>query len=402
MKKRRILALLIAVTLLFSGGCRALSTLEEILESLRTVSFESDKYLADFADNWCYRHLSEDMQADYGDLYTAMIDGWETDRTVTVEGDTVITGPGASVRLSHPLSTQQEVKTLFQAFLYDNPQFFYLDRHYGMHGLHTDTGSSYEQITLLYTLTAEERRQAMTAITDAAADILQQAALVTDEFERELLLHDWLAAHCTYNTDSTADSIHDYTLYGALVDGRAVCEGYARAMQWLLEQCGSESGLVTGTDLKGESHMWNLVTVNGEPYHLDVTWNDSNDLPRHNYFNMTTEEAQTTRVFADTDIGIVDCTATADNFYRRTDRYLDTYSRREIAAAIAKEVMAGRESVELRFADGKFDNAVLFITGGNFFFETVEGYLSGQEMWDFDLYTDPEEGILMLQKSKEQ
>lgn len=399
MKKRVMLTALLCGALLLCSGCRAFSSLRTIIQSLHIASFESDKYLSEFQDNWCYRQLDEDMQADYGDLYTALTDGWGDDRMVTVNGDTTVSGPGDQVRLSHPLSSEEEVRQLFLSFTNDNPQFFHLEKHYGLYGFRTDGGFSYESLTLLYTMTAGERQAAKAEIETKTADILQQAATVSDAFDRELLLHDWLAAACSYDRRSDKELTHAYTMYGALVEGRAVCEGYARAMQWLLRQSNMESTLVIGYDPDGQAHMWNLVNVDGMPYHLDVTWDDTDDLPRHNYFNLTTAETEKSHRISDDNIGLVDCTATEANFYRHTGRWVDTYSRQEIAAIIAAEVQAGAESVELRFAEGKLDNALLFIQSGNFFFDTMNAALTDGQMWPFELYVVADEGILMLNKS---
>ena len=59
------------------------------------------------------------------------------------------------------------------------------------------------------------------------------------ELDRELYLFDSLASRCSYDTEaaSNGENWKAYTQYGALVDGKAVCEGYARAMQSLLS-CG--------------------------------------------------------------------------------------------------------------------------------------------------------------------
>ena len=70
---------------------------------------------------------------------------------------------------------------------------------------------------------------------------------------------------------------HDFTPYGALFSGRAVCEGYARAAKILCELAGLDCYYVVGYcggDPVNGGHAWNLVKVGGEWYQLDVTWND--------------------------------------------------------------------------------------------------------------------------------
>ena len=362
------------------------------------ATFESTKYIEQFQDNWCYRFLDEDMQANYGDLYTAVTDTMDQDMTVTVEGDTPMTGYGVEVRLSHPPKSDADMRRLFMAFTNDNPAFFFVKHHFGMHGLQVGEHTRYEKMTLLYTMDAAARKDAREQMAAKTAAVLQEASAIADAFERELFLHDWLVDHCTYDEQETATPEAPYSAFGALVEGKAVCEGYSRAMQWLLRNSGLKCTLVLGTGKDDEAHMWNLVEVDGNWYHLDATWNDSDDLPIHNYFNVTTEEIGISHTIGTENFGVDICSAEEANFYRRRHLYIDTYSRREIAAVIATQVQAGEQTVELRFAEGKYDNAILFIQSGNYFFETVNGLMETGKMWDFHLYAVPDEGILLLSK----
>jgi hypothetical protein len=85
--------------------------------------------------------------------------------------------------------------------------------------------------------------------------------------------------------------VHAFTAYGGLILGRAVCEGYSEAFQYLLHQVGVEC-LIAGGEGNGQPHQWNIVRIDGEYYHVDVTWNDGNSVPQLDfvlryYLNMT-------------------------------------------------------------------------------------------------------------------
>lgn len=88
------------------------------------------------------------------------------------------------------------------------------------------------------------------------------------EVEKALLIHDRLAMMCEY--DFTFADI-SYSLYGALVNGRAVCEGYTKAYDYLLKEVGIESVYCSSQSLY---HAWNIVFIDDVPYHVDVTWDD--------------------------------------------------------------------------------------------------------------------------------
>lgn len=67
--------------------------------------------------------------------------------------------------------------------------------------------------------------------------------------------------------------------------------------------------LVGGFDDQNVAHMWNMVTIDGRNYHLDATWDDSEDYPRHTFFNLTTEEILRTHRLDGENIGVDTCTA---------------------------------------------------------------------------------------------
>ncbi|MFT8889057.1 MAG: transglutaminase domain-containing protein [Ethanoligenens sp.] len=113
----------------------------------------------------------------------------------------------------------------------------------------------------------------------AVLPILAQADTKTDMVKKELVLHDALVEACAYNiaaASNTSAYPQAFTAYGALVDGSAVCEGYAKAMKLLLDSAGLHSLYVTGTASSGgESgpHAWNMVYV-GKWYQVDATFDD--------------------------------------------------------------------------------------------------------------------------------
>ncbi len=120
------------------------------------------------------------------------------------------------------------------------------------------------------------------------------------DWEKELVIHDYIVENCTYDQD--AESSGDYTsantAYGCLVEGSAVCEGYAEAANLLFRVAGLTSYYVEGA---GESadHAWNCVQIDGEYYWVDVTWDDpvpaegEEETLKHTYFNLTDSELNT-------------------------------------------------------------------------------------------------------------
>lgn len=120
------------------------------------------------------------------------------------------------------------------------------------------------------------------------AQLLEQAQRIhaslvdpsMSEYEQVKAFHDYLVRHVTYDGNAP----HCFDAYGALVDGRAVCDGYSIAFDLLCYLSGIDCIRVLGTSsnaLGTGGHAWNKVKVNGSWYNVDVTWDD----PLGNYSN---------------------------------------------------------------------------------------------------------------------
>lgn len=97
------------------------------------------------------------------------------------------------------------------------------------------------------------------------------------DLEKALYLHDYLASHFKYDTTYSR-----YDAYSLLVEGTGVCQAYTLAYKDLLNRAGIENGTVQSSKLK---HIWNLVEIDGEWYHVDVTWDD----PTNNAMGQSTD-----------------------------------------------------------------------------------------------------------------
>ena len=108
------------------------------------------------------------------------------------------------------------------------------------------------------------------------------------DYEVVKTLHDYLVTHCDYDyrVDIGNMPFVSYQAEGALLKGTAVCGGYAKAFELLLDAAGIPNETITG--YAGGYHAWNLVQVDGQWYHVDATWDDptvrGGDYIRYDYF----------------------------------------------------------------------------------------------------------------------
>ncbi len=220
-----------------------------------------------------YRQLTADGDKSMLELYrrlAAAVDGVETEVEVY------------DLRLN-----AQQCQRVFQYYADDYPQHFWRENRFGYTAYQGDPAVLSIMLSYYFggdkTQIAIKKRQ----VDAELASLLEGVTGSMSAFERERILHDRLIKRVTYDLNAGA---HIRSLYGTLVEGKAVCEGYARTLQRLLYLAGIPCLIVRGTG-NGEAHAWNMVQLEGQWYQVDATWNDAPNFPdglHYQYFNLTT------------------------------------------------------------------------------------------------------------------
>ena len=103
------------------------------------------------------------------------------------------------------------------------------------------------------------------------------------DYDKVLTVHNWLIGSVDYEESygmfTEAEQWIFHTPYGAMVNGKAVCDGYASAFDILMDKLNVKSVMVDGVtanNVEDEGHQWNIVNIDGKDYHVDVTWDDLN------------------------------------------------------------------------------------------------------------------------------
>ena len=172
------------------------------------------------------------------------------------------------------------------ALNFDNPELFYIDisKVYLLTKVSTklwgttytvEIGSSNGRSYLNWTFQDEEDvEQAIQEIEQVKRQI--EADLSGSDEEKIRGVHDYLVANLEYDSTISQDNI--YNIYGALINQRTVCEGYARAFKAIMDDLRIPCLIACGTGQNSsgatESHAWNYVELDGKWYAMDVTWDD--------------------------------------------------------------------------------------------------------------------------------
>lgn len=175
------------------------------------------------------------------------------------------------------LTAAEKVEVYF-TFRHDNPQYFWLSNSvvYSNNSLVAVTYDEYQSGTTRFAVLEE--------IVGTMQTVYQSKILNGDDnYHKVLKIHDSLIADIEYSQDTTIPISH--SIAGAMTSARsAVCEGYAKVMQVVMNCYGINNIYVTGD--AGGGHAWNMVQMNdGNYYWLDATWDDQKDeIFQHDYF----------------------------------------------------------------------------------------------------------------------
>ncbi|MCI8590623.1 MAG: hypothetical protein HFE77_07955 [Clostridiales bacterium] len=224
-------------------------------------------------DKLYYNHLSRKEQY----LYDALITAIDLHKDYTDEIRYVF--------------SSEEFNNVVQFIISDYPEYFYVDYNH----IESYVSETHTKVKLAYYKSKEEATRMQAELQNAIAPIIEQTVTLNEDFEKELLLHDYLVESCTYLTGEP-DNAEGYlynTAYGAIVLKKAYCDGYALAFKLLMNQSGLFCSTVSGF-ANNLPHMWNMVYIDDHFYHVDVTWNDADmtygkNMIFHGYFNLSKE-----------------------------------------------------------------------------------------------------------------
>lgn len=234
-------------------------------------------------NGFLYSQLDKTAQLIYNKLY-------ENKENLKTGTYTVEFGNAFSELLSEEggdVKLQKQYQSAIEALVYENPDIFYLNAtnmYINIEKITKITGVKYNVYIDQGKKTSyladgfyskEDVNRYQKEIEQERDKILAEVSGKSD-YEKIKEVHDYLVDTIDYDSTVLGDNI--YNIYGALVTKKCVCEGYAKAFQYLMNELNIENVIVigTGTNSKNESenHAWNYVKLGENWYAVDVTWDD--------------------------------------------------------------------------------------------------------------------------------
>lgn len=302
---------------------------------------ENLQMLEAFQGCYAYDTLSEAQKVWYADIYR-ILSGHLT------EGDLQESKIGE-------LGTE-DVDFLFRCVMNDHPELFYVSGYSQVEYTRNDKlyRLGFEGTYTMDAQEAEIRRQQIDAyVQECLTGISQEAS----QYEKVKYVYEYLIE----NTEYRLDAPQNQNICSVFISRESVCQGYAKAMQYLLERLDVPCTLVLGY-VDGVGHAWNLVQVDGEYYHVDTTWGDASyrsgegeslsgyPSVNYDYLCVTTEQLCKTHEIANV-VEVPECTSLEANYYVVECAYFTHYDEREIGAFLAAEQADGEDAITIKCAD---------------------------------------------------
>ena len=182
------------------------------------------------------------------------------------------------------------------------------------------------------------------------------------EYEKEKAIHDYIVLNTAYDYDNFKNGTvpdESYSITGLINNGVGVCNAYAYAFQLMAKMAELESYIIVGTMDDG-SHAWNIVGLEGEYYHIDVTADDPAPdragVVNYNYYNLTDEMIAKNHTWDKS--RYVACKGERYNYYVYNDCVITNYD--ELYALTDKKLSQGITEIEFYAKGCKLEDANVF------------------------------------------
>lgn len=245
------------------------------------------------------------------------------------------------------------VEKIFKCVMNDHPEFYYVE------GYTYTTYTKKDTITKLefsgtYTKSKEECEALNEQIDRYVTECFLGMPTGLSDYGKVKYLYEYIIDRTEYDLMAKESQ----NICSVFLQGKSVCMGYARAMQYLLLKENILCTIVNGTAEEGEEHAWNMVRLDGEYYHLDVTWGDASytgentgilgeGITNYSFFCVTTDEIEKTHTIG-AFIPLPECTSRDNNYYIKEGYFFNAADKEKLSTVFNEAYESEKGYVEIK------------------------------------------------------
>lgn len=263
--------------------------------------------------------------------------------------------------------SSDDVFRIYVYVLNDHPEIFWC---YGAGSFFSDGYLEPE-----YSCTKEEAQAETDLIYSKAQEVIKSLNIDGDDYDKALAVFEYISKNTAYDykeaenvtKDEDKDIINykSHSIAGVFLNSTAVCSGYSKAYQYLLEMEGISSAYISGTSLN-DNHAWLVVNINGSNYYSDVTWGDqyepntSSKFIEHYYFIMDREQLLQNHKF-DENCDVFSSSSNDENYFVKENLIFDEYNFKEILSSVKANCSKyNNDYIEIMAADDKAYEEIVY------------------------------------------
>ena len=213
--------------------------------------------------------------------------------------------------------SDNDLKAAYYAVLDDHPEYFWMGKSFSYS---VSTFEDYSAITASPNCMSKDPdkiKALQSGVSNIVDQIVENASAKSDPYEKLLYVHDYIIDHTTYdsetlyliNANQNEGLLNASTVYGCLVEHKAICSGYASAFQLIMKEL----------DIEAEP----------EPAWDDPVKENNEPSKTYEYFLISDDDLFRTHTL-DNERPVPECKGTRYNYYVYNGLYFEEYDFRYI------------------------------------------------------------------------